>query len=87
MLLPISGGETTGRWGGAFMGMSGLTLGAIGAGVGLAVGLALTFRRRQKPTEAPSPPVETAGPSAQVRAWLRKKRRRDAPKRFGKRGR
>jgi len=90
LLLPNSGGRTTGGWGAEFLGMSGLTLGAAGAGIGLAIGLALAFRRTRSPrarSPAPAPTaVETTGPNAQVRAWLRKKRRRDAPKRFGKRG-
>lgn len=86
LLLPSTGGRTTGGWGGAFLGMGGLTLGAVGAGIGLAVGLVLTLRRRRLPTEHTPPAVERTGPSAQVRAWLRKKRRRDPPKRFGKRG-
>ena len=91
VVLPRSGGQTTGGWGGEFLGLSGMTLGAMGAAAGLAIGLALTLRRRRPPadmaTETGAPPVESTGPSAQVRAWLRKKRRRDAPKRFGKRGR
>lgn len=86
VLLPGSGGETTGGWGGGFLGMSGLTLGALGAAAGLVVGLFLSVRRRRPPTMHAAPAVESTGPSAQVRAWLRKKRRRDAPKRFGKRG-
>ena len=86
LLMPRTGGRATGGWGGEFLGMSGLTLGAVGAGIGLAIGLLLTLRRRRPPAEDAATAVESAGPSAQVRAWLRKNRRRDAPKRFGKRG-
>src|SRR5688572_12998520 len=80
VLLP-SGGQTTGgppgSWGGEFLGMSGTTLGAAGAAAGLAIGLVLTLRRRRPSadaaTENAAPAVESTGPSAQVRAWLRQK--------------
>lgn len=84
--LPRAGKYSGDSWGGDFLGMSGLTLGAVGAGVGLAIGLLLALRRGSRPTDGATPPVETTGPSAQVRTWLRRKRQRDAPKRFGKRG-
>ena len=71
-LLPSSGGQTTGGWGGEFLGLSGMTLGAMGAAAGLAIGLALTLRRRRPPAdmarENGRSPVESTGPSAQLRA-------------------
>jgi hypothetical protein len=85
-LLPRTGGRTTGGWGGDLFGLNGLVLGAVGSGLGLALGLALALRRRGSARDASPPTVESTGPSTQVRAWLRKKRRRDPPKRFGKRG-
>lgn len=88
-LTPTGGARFTEKvWGGTLFGMGGLTLGAAGAGLGLAIGLFLAYRRGAGSGDRrPAAPPEAAGPSESRRRWLRRKRRRDAPKRFGKRGR
>ena len=87
VLVPRGGDPgTAGSWGGAFLGMSAASLGALGGGLGVAIGLILAARRGRHRRPEPAR-LETPGPSDQVRSWLRKHRRRDAPKRFGKRGR
>lgn len=94
-LTPTGGARYTERvWGGDLFGMSGIALGALGAGIGLAAGLFLAFKRgwadprdvraHERPPTALPP--EGPGPREPRRRWLRRKRKRDAPKRFGKRG-
>ncbi len=95
-LTPRGGARYTERvWGGDLFGMSGLTLGAVGAAIGLVLGVFLAYRRgwadrrRAKSGDPPVVPLpsEGPGPSEERRRWLRLRRKRDAPKRFGKRGR
>jgi hypothetical protein len=94
-IAPRGGAKGIFGWSDDFLGFSGLTLGAVGAGLGLMVGLFLALKRGwadPRNTEANDPPVaplppEGPGPRDAKRSWLRARRRRDAPKRFGKRGR
>ena len=95
-LTPTGGARYTERvWGGDLFGMSGFALGALGAGIGLGAGLFLAFKRgwadpreiRSREHPPTSPPSEVPGPRESRRRWLRLKRKRDAPKRFGRRGR
>lgn len=88
-LAPKGGARyTEQRWSDTLFEMSGLTLGAVGAGLGLVVGLILAHRRGSAaPRGGTTEDRRTPGPGETRRRLLRLKRQRDAPKRFGKRGR
>jgi hypothetical protein len=77
-LAPRGGARWVSSWTGDFLGQSPLTLGAVGAVLGLLAGLALAWRWGSAP---PSEAAEAAdAPPPRKRRWK-------APKRFGKRGR
>lgn len=89
------GGAHGSRWIDDVFGLSGFALGAVGAGVGLVVGVLLaSLRSRVGRSEslrndpiAVADPLDGRGPGEQKRQWLRARRKRNAPKRFGKPGR
>jgi hypothetical protein len=92
-LAPMGGAPYTERvWAESLFGMDAFALGGVGAGIGLAVGLYLAYWRgwadrratEDDPPAVPLPPE--APPRESKRLWLRRKRKRRAPKRFGKRG-
>ncbi len=94
-LAPRGGARyTEQRWSDTLFETSGLTLGAIGAGLGAVVGLivarrhGLTGSSGGKPNDRrESSASSEPGPGETRRRSLRQRRKRDAPKRFGKRGR
>jgi hypothetical protein len=91
-LAPSGGARyTEQRWSDSLFGLSGFTFGAVGAGLGLVAGLFLASRhpdpRRGKPLDRQTTQQAPEGPREARRRWLRLRRKRDAPKRFGKRGR
>jgi hypothetical protein len=77
-IAPRGGARWVSGWTGDFLGSSGLTLGAIGAGLGLLVGLLLTASESSRPPTGPASGNPDATPP--------KRRRWKAPKRFGRRG-
>lgn len=94
-LAPRGGARyTEQRWSDTLFEMSGLTLGAIGAGLGGVVGLIVARRRGLTGSRGgtaddlrESSASSESGPDEARRRSLRQRRKRDAPKRFGKRGR
>jgi len=77
-LAPRAGSRWVSGWIGDFFGHSPVAVAAVGAGLGLLIGLTLAWRWRGEQ------PSETAGAEESPPP---KKRRWKAPKRFGKRGR
>ena len=91
-LTPSGGARyTEQRWSDSFFGLSGFTFGVVGAGLGLVAGLFIASRHpdpsRGKPLDRQTAQQAPEGPHEARRRWLRLNRKRDAPKRSGKRGR
>jgi hypothetical protein len=76
-IAPRGGAPWVSGWTGDFLGSSGFTLGAIGAGLGLLVGLLLTaWQRGRQPTAPASGEPDATLPAPKRRRWKAPRRRR-----------